>query len=117
VLYVFSLIDFPDLSRFPRCRFSCLGHRLCSGPDPTHSSWTVLLGSLFLESLVASVQFAALSAANAESVLVLCLLVFVLVFSGAAIDLGLDFSGGGFSLRCLLLIYSPPVRFGVHFML
>jgi hypothetical protein len=77
----------------------------------------VLLGSLFLESLVASVQSAALSAANAEFVLVLCLLVSVLVFSSAAIDLGLDFSGGGFSLRCLLLIYSPPVRFGVRFLL
>jgi hypothetical protein len=86
MLYVFSLIDFPDLSQFSRCRFSCSGHRLCSRPDPTHSSWTVLLGSLFLESLVASVQSAALSVANAESVLVLCLLVSVLVFSGVATD-------------------------------
>jgi hypothetical protein len=46
----------------------------------------VLLGSLFLESLIASVQSAALSATNAESVLVLCLLVFVLVFFRAATD-------------------------------
>jgi hypothetical protein len=115
VLYVFSLIDFPH--RFPRCRFSCSGHRLCSGPDPTYSLWTVLLGSLFLESLVTSIQSTALSAANAESVLVLCLLVSMLVFSGAAIDLGLDFSRGGFGLRCLLLIYSPMVRFRLYFLL
>jgi hypothetical protein len=108
---------FTDLSRFSRCRFSCSGHRLCSGPYLTHSSWTVLLESLFLESLVASVQSAALNAANAESDLVLWLLLFVLVFSGAAIDLGLDFSRGGFGLRCLLLIYSPPVRFRVCFLL
>jgi hypothetical protein len=47
----------------------------------------------------------------------LCLLVSVLVFSSAVIDLGPDFSGGGFGLRCLLLIYSPPVRFGVRFLL
>jgi hypothetical protein len=76
-----------------------------------------LLESLFLESLVASVQSAALNAANAESDLVLWLLLFVLVFSGAAIDLGLDFSRGGFGLRCLLLIYLPPVRFRVCFLL
>jgi hypothetical protein len=77
----------------------------------------MLLGSLFLESLVASLQSTALSAANVESVLVLWLLVSVLVFYGAAIDLGLDFSRGGFILRFLLLIYSPPVRFRVRFLL
>jgi hypothetical protein len=83
VLYVFSLINFPDRSQFSRCRFSCSAIGFA---HPTHSSWTVLLGSLFLESLVASVQSAALSVANAESVLVLCLLVSVLVFSGVATD-------------------------------
>jgi hypothetical protein len=77
VLYAFSLIDFPDLSQFSHCRFSCSRHRLCFGLDPTHSSWTVLLGSLYLESLVTSVQSAALSAANVESILVLCLLISV----------------------------------------
>jgi hypothetical protein len=61
----------------------------------------MFLGSLFLESLVASVQSAALSAANAKSVLVLSLLVSVLVFSGAATDPVLVFKTHfGFSSAC-----------------
>jgi hypothetical protein len=78
----------------------------------------VLLGYLFRESLITSVQSAALSAANAESILVLCLLVSVLDFSGAATDPVLVFKTHfGFSYAhrvvlsfTLVLCFGPGFR-------